>query len=142
MICEVLLMHISEEILDKDGRIDPQKIDLVARMGADFYCRASGASVFEIAKPLTTIGIGVDSLPAGIRNSKILTGNNLGQLGNAEHLPSTDEIKSFSESFSSLRTILKNTENDPLKREEEIHILAKKLLDEGKVGDGWKVLMA
>lgn len=84
VICRIVLMHIDESVLNEKGTIDQNKIDLVARLGGDLYCRASGDALFEVAKPLTTIGIGVDQIPATIRHSKVLTGNNLGQLGNCE----------------------------------------------------------
>lgn len=90
VICEPVVVHINDDILDANGKIDPQLIDLVARMGADYYCRASGNAVFEVAKPNLKLGIGVDALPWGIRNSAILTGNNLGQLGNVHEFPVID----------------------------------------------------
>ncbi len=132
VICEILLLHIDETILDDKGKIDPQKIDLVARMGADWYCRASGASVFEVEKPLSTLGIGVDQIPQHIRLSKILTGNNLGQLGNVEKLPSQDEINIF-----------KNApEFKNLNGTEAIHKFAQHLLDKNKIQEAWMALLA
>ena len=85
VVCEVLLIHVDENILDANKNIDPNKIDLVSRMGGNWYCRASGNTLFEVEKPIATMGIGIDKIPAHIRNSKVLTGNNLGQLGNVEH---------------------------------------------------------
>lgn len=90
IICEVLLMHIDEKILNETGQIDPHKIDLVARMGADYYCRASGNAVFEVAKPNLSLGMGFDNLPTHIRYSKVLTGNHLGQLANCTQIPEID----------------------------------------------------
>jgi len=90
IICEVLVMHINDAVLDEKKHIDPNKIDLVARMGGDFYCRASGTAVFEVAKPHTQLGIGVDALPESIRKSNVLTGNNLGQLANVHEIPFVD----------------------------------------------------
>jgi flavin reductase (DIM6/NTAB) family NADH-FMN oxidoreductase RutF len=92
VICKVKVMHFNEDILLVDGKVDQEKIDLVARMGGNWYCRADGDSMFEIEKPLTTLGIGIDSLPEKVRNSKILTGNDLGRLGNLEQVPSQEEI--------------------------------------------------
>ncbi|MEI7802589.1 MAG: flavin reductase family protein, partial [Bacteroidota bacterium] len=92
IICEILLMHVSENVLDANGRIDPHKIDLVARMGNDYYCRASGSAIFEVPKPNTKPAIGYDAIPERIRLSKVLTGNDLGQLGHVEILPSWDEV--------------------------------------------------
>ena len=91
IICEVVKMHINEAFINESGAIDQQKIDLVARMGGNWYCRAHGDALFEVAKPLTTIGIGVDALPAHIRLSELLNGNELGMLGNLEHLPTEAE---------------------------------------------------
>ncbi|MCH7690688.1 MAG: flavin reductase family protein [candidate division Zixibacteria bacterium] len=93
-ICEVVKFHIAERILDVD-RIDPQKIDLVARMGADFYCRASGEAVFEVEKPGLKIGVGYDQIPDVIKESKILSANNLGQLGGIETIPANNEVASL-----------------------------------------------
>ncbi len=87
IICEVVCMHIDDNILDEQGKIDPNKIDLVARMGGDYYCRASGSAIFEVHKPNVELGVGVDALPPAIRNSKILTGNELGMLGNCTSIP-------------------------------------------------------
>lgn len=92
IVAEVQRMHLAESIFGEDGRIDPQRIDLVARMGGDWYSRASGEAVFEVEKPLARTGIGVDALPEGIRISPYLTGNHLGMLGNTEALPSASEL--------------------------------------------------
>jgi flavin reductase (DIM6/NTAB) family NADH-FMN oxidoreductase RutF len=93
VICEVQKIHISEDVLDENQMVDQEKIDLVSRMGGNWYCRANSGSMFEVNKPITTIGIGVDALPEGIRTSKNLTGNDLGILGNMQSLPSDEEIK-------------------------------------------------
>ena len=95
VICEVQRIHIDEEVLDENGMIDQTKIDLVARMGGNFYCRAHGDSLFEVDKPITTIGVGVDSLPENIRLTNLLTGNDLGQLGNLLELPTDEQIDSI-----------------------------------------------
>jgi flavin reductase (DIM6/NTAB) family NADH-FMN oxidoreductase RutF len=91
-ICEVQLMHVQEFILNDKGKIDPQKIDNVARLGENYYCRVIGENVFEVPKPVTPVGIGIDQLPADIRNSTVLTGNNLARLANIDTLPSDDEL--------------------------------------------------
>jgi flavin reductase (DIM6/NTAB) family NADH-FMN oxidoreductase RutF len=140
IICEILLMHISEDILNAEKRIDPDKIDLVARMGGDLYCRASGSALFEVAKPNLKLGIGVDHIPEQIRLSKILTGNNLGQLGNASHIPTEDEINSIKQS-ETISSILKSPKSTTEKLE-LVHMHAKKLLDEGNVDDAWKTLLS
>ena len=100
IFAEVLRMHIHRDILDSNDNIDPHKIDLVARMGANYYCRASGNSVFEVEKPLDIPGIGIDALPPHIRNSDMLTGNQLGRLGNIPKLPSTEEIMAWKRGLS------------------------------------------
>lgn len=140
IICEILLMHINESILNDEKRIDPDKIDLVARMGGDLYCRASGSALFEVAKPNTNLGIGVDHIPGQIRMSNILTGNNLGQLGNASHLPSEEEINTMKHS-EFLSAILNSSKSDS-EKVDLVHMHAKKLLDEGNVSDAWKTLLS
>ena len=131
IFCEVQLIHIKEEVLDAHGKIDQQKIDLVARMGGNWYCRAHGDALFEIEKPITTLGIGVDAIPAEIRNSKIFTGNNLGQLGSVEHLPSADELATY-----------KTTNSKHFANADDLHQYAKTLLDANKVADAWMVLLS
>jgi flavin reductase (DIM6/NTAB) family NADH-FMN oxidoreductase RutF len=93
IICEVLKIHIDERVLDENQMVDQKKIDLVSRMGGNWYCRANDASMFEVDKPITTIGVGVDSLPINIRTSSQLTGNDLGILGNMLTIPTEEEIK-------------------------------------------------
>ncbi|MFT5056852.1 MAG: flavin reductase (DIM6/NTAB) family NADH-FMN oxidoreductase RutF [Pseudoalteromonas distincta] len=93
IICEVQKIHIDERVLDENQMVDQQKIDLVSRMGGNWYCRANDASMFEVDKPITTIGVGVDSLPVNIRTSSQLTGNDLGILGNMQAIPTDEEIK-------------------------------------------------
>ncbi len=139
VICEVLLIHLADKILT-DGKIDPNKIDLVGRMGGNWYSRASGADIFEVAKPLATKGIGVDQIPAHIRNSTVLTGNNLGQLGNVEKLPSQEEINVFS-TEPEVSSILDSLDSDHEKLQEELHRLAAKHLADGNVENAWKVLL-
>ena len=91
VICEVQKIHIAEEVLDENQMVDQQKIDLVSRMGGNWYCRANDASMFEVDKPITTIGIGVDALPEAIRSSRHLTGNDLGILGTMQNIPTEEE---------------------------------------------------
>lgn len=129
ILAEIIKIHIDESILDESGKIDQHKIDLVARLGGDWYVRASGDALFEVAKPITTIGIGVDNIPFEIRNSEILSGNNLGQLGNVEHLPSQGEI----DAFYAL---------NKLKIDNNSHLFAKQLLSEGKVQEAWCALLS
>jgi len=137
IICEVILAHVNDAVLDASNAIDQQKIDLVARMGGNWYCRAHGEALFEIEKPLTTLGIGVDAIPHSIRYSPILSGNNLGQLGNVEHIPSDENIREFKESGEYEILLNAIAESDFAS-----HQLAKQLLAKGDVQTAWKVLLA
>jgi flavin reductase (DIM6/NTAB) family NADH-FMN oxidoreductase RutF len=134
VICEILLVHINEEILDANGRIDQKKIDVVGRLGADWYVRANGNALFEVEKPLTTMGIGVDALPESIRLSHVLTGNNLGQLGNIQTIPTVEEAKDFIGS-ASWQTMMEQYELNTFI--DQPHELAKRLLDHGHVKEAW-----
>lgn len=136
VVAEVKLIHVSESVLGDNGKIDQRKMDHVARLGGDWYCRVTNDNLFEVAKPVRSIGIGVDAIPFAIRNSKVLTGNNLGQLGNVEALPSAEEIEAYKLS-SGIISLL--NANDV---EMQIHLKAKQLLDECNVMDAWKVLLA
>ncbi|MCF6401648.1 flavin reductase family protein [Chitinophaga filiformis] len=138
VICEPVLIHINDAILNENGVIDPHKIDLVARMGGDYYCRASGAAVFEVAKPLTELGIGIDALPPAIRQSSILTGNNLGQLANVQQQPTVDPA--FDDDH--LKNIIQYYSITPDEMEKELHRHAQRLLEQGRVQDAWQVLLA
>jgi flavin reductase (DIM6/NTAB) family NADH-FMN oxidoreductase RutF len=131
VMCEIVKIHIDESVLNEQKLIDQQKIDLVARMGGNWYCRAHGDALFEIEKPITTIGIGFDNIPASIKSSAVLTGNNLGQLGNIEVLPTKDEIENF-----------KNTMTISFSNEAEKHQYAKALLELNKVHEAWCILLS
>ncbi len=135
VIAEILLMHISDEILT-DGKIDPQKIRLVGRMGGNWYSKAYGDEIFEIDKPLTKKGIGVDQIPEGIRLSNVLTGNDLGRLGNVESLPSKEEIASFAKEGE-----VKKVLDQKADQQQHLHKLAQKYLAEGAVDKAWLVLL-
>ena len=126
VLAEILLIHINENVLDENNKIDQVKMDHVARLGGDWYCRVTPESLFKVAKPLSTLGIGVDALPAIIRNSKILTGNDLGKLGNVEQIPEFD----------------KNNipEGIELKAIRDLQHEAKNLLDNDKINEAWQVL--
>ncbi|HMI02794.1 MAG TPA: flavin reductase family protein [Pedobacter sp.] len=140
ILAEVKLIHIREEILDAEGKIDQAKIDLVARLGGDWYCRVTPENLFKVTKPLTTLGLGVDALPKAVRNSKVLTGNDLGMLGNTEQFPSDEEIDAVS-TWPQVKEILDATIGDSGDRERELHELARQLLNEGKVNEALKVLL-
>ncbi|MBI3511522.1 MAG: flavin reductase family protein [Bacteroidetes bacterium] len=142
VICEIVMLHVSENILNPETQmIDQQKIDLVSRMGGDLYCRASGSAIFTVKKPLATLGIGVDNIPEHIRTSKVLTGNHLGLLGNVEHLPSAEEVEHFKMSGAILE-VFEVYGKDHAKMDDHLHHIAARLLDEGKVGEAWKVLLS
>jgi len=140
VLAEVKMFHINEGILDENGKIDQAKIDLVARLGGDWYCRVTEQNLFKIAKPITTLGIGIDSIPSSIRNSEILTGNNLGQLGNIEKLPTAEEVEALKQETWMLNIIEGSANQAEL--EELLHSKAKALLFEGDVFTAWKVLLA
>lgn len=135
VICEVLKMHISESVLDENGNIDPIKIDLVSRMGGNWYSRAN-QGLFEVAKPITTLGIGVDQIPNFIKESAIFDGNDLGKLGNIEALPTTEEINIFVKQNFAVKGVLSS--DDQLKQYKK----AKEYLDQNDIDSAWKVLLA
>ncbi len=141
IICEVLLMHISETILDANKHIDPFKIDLVARMGGNWYSRANGDSLFEVTKPIMNLGIGIDKIPEYIRNSKILSANNLGQLGNIEKIPSDEEVMNYKNS-GAINEVYEIYGSNMEKLIEHLHHIAKGLLDNNKIEEAWKVLLS
>ncbi|CAN5199577.1 flavin reductase family protein [soil metagenome] len=142
VICEVVMIHIHEEILNPEtNMIDQQKIDLVSRLGGEWYGRASGDSLFKIAKPLTTLGIGIDQIPEHIRTSKVLTGNHLGQLGNVAEMPTADEVRKYVTSGAILE-IFQDYGKDHEKLDDHLHHIAVRLLDMGKVEEAWKVLLS
>jgi hypothetical protein len=138
VICEVLCMHINEGILNSEGKIDQTKINHVARLGGDWYCKTDESNLFKVAKPNTQLGIGVDALPASIKNSTILSGNNLGQLANVDKIPFVDT--GFND--DKLKNIIQYYSINPDEMEKELHFYAKELLDAGKVNQAWQVLLA
>jgi flavin reductase (DIM6/NTAB) family NADH-FMN oxidoreductase RutF len=139
VICEVVMVHVNESVLNEDqSMIDQQKMDLVGRMGGDWYSRSS---LFKVAKPLQTMGMGVDQLPEHIRTSKVLTGNHLGILGNTEQLPSDEEVQRYKTSGAILE-VFQDYGKDLAKLDDHLHHIAARLLDEGKVAEAWKVLMS
>ena len=140
VICEVLVAHVSETVLDEFGKIDPYKLDAVARLGGNWYSRASGDSLFQIPKPLRTKGIGVDQMPEHVRNSTILTGNNLGRLGNVEQLPSEEEILDFAKS-EVIQEMKIRFQYDLDSWLDHLHLLAKEALEEGELEKAWLILM-
>jgi len=140
VICEVLRIHIHESVLDGDQMIDQEKIDLVSRMGGNWYCRADEKSMFEIMKPITTIGIGFDQLPEDIRKSSILSGNDLGQLAGIEELPNETDVNEFK--LLELSDLFVSLEDDAVQLEKELHSKAKILLNEHKLEEAWLTLLS
>jgi flavin reductase (DIM6/NTAB) family NADH-FMN oxidoreductase RutF len=140
ILAEIKLIHISESILGGDGKIDQTKTDQVARLGGDWYCRVTRDNLFKVAKPNVKIGIGVDALPHAIRNSRILTGNNLGQLGNVELIPADEAIETYAQ-VPEIKDLLDATIGDSNTRELQLHLKAKQLLDEGRVEEAFMVLL-
>ena len=138
VICEVLRMHIADELLDENKKIDQRKLPLVARLGGDWYSVTNEGSLFQVEKPNTQLGIGFDSLPATIRNSSILTGDHLGQLANVHDLPMVEA--GFEDDH--LKQIIQYYSIDPVEMEKEIHGYAARLLDQGKIREAWQVLLA
>lgn len=138
VICEVLRMHIDDSLLDENKKIDQRKINHVARLGGDWYCVVNEQNLFQVEKPNTQLGIGVDALPAAIRNSSLLTGNELGQLGNVHTLPTIDPA--FDDDH--LKQIIQYYSLNPEEMEKELHHYAKKLLAAGKVQEAWQILLA
>ena len=130
IVCEVVKLHINEAVLDENGAIDQHKIDLVARAGGSYYSRAK-EGFFEIPKPISTLGIGVDVIPLEIRNSTVLTGNDLGKLGNVEQLPSKENVDNFAKvnpQFIGINSLKK-------------HTFAKEFLNTNDTESAWKVLL-
>lgn len=138
VISEVLCMHIDESILDGNNKIDQLKLHHVARLGGDWYAKIDETNLFKVTKPNTQLGIGVDALPESIRNSKILSGNNLGQLANVHEMPFVDPA--FYD--NRLKNIIQYYSNSPDEMDKELHNYAKELLQTGKVTEAWQVLLA
>ena len=140
IICEVVKIHINEAVLDSNGMIDQHKIDLVSRMGGNWYCRADSKSMFEITKPITTCGIGFDLLPQDLKSSKVLTGNDLGHLAGIEELPNETDVNEYK--LIELSELFVTLEDEPAKLEESLHIRAKELLKENKLNEAWLTLLS
>lgn len=145
VICEVLRIHINDELLDDPSatarglpKMDQRKINHIARLGGDWYCVVNEHNLFQVEKPNTQLGIGVDALPTGISNSRILTGNDLGQLANVQDIPVIDPA--FDDAH--LKQIIQYYSINPDDMEKELHSYAKRLLEKGKVKEAWQVLLA
>jgi flavin reductase (DIM6/NTAB) family NADH-FMN oxidoreductase RutF len=138
VIAEVLKMHIDDSLLDENKKMDQRKIHHIGRLGTDWYCVVNESNLFHVQKPNTELGIGVDALPLNIRNSHLLSGNNLGQLANVQEMPVINP--SFDDAH--LKQIIQYYSINPDDMEKELHAYANKLLDEGKVNEAWQVLLA
>ncbi|MBD0830969.1 flavin reductase family protein [Aestuariibaculum sediminum] len=135
IICEVVKFHIDNNVLDDNGNVIQEKLDLVARAGGSYYTRAN-KGFFEIPKPISTVGIGVDNFPDEIKNSMILTGNDLGMLGNVEALPTKEDVSVFVDEVSKRYPNIKSASH------REKHKLARNYLSFGDVDSAWKILLS
>jgi len=135
VLCEVVRIHIAESVLDENGAIDQYKIDLVSRLGGNWYSR-SNQGLFEVPKPLSTLGIGVDAIPNFVKESPVFNGNDLGMLGNVEALPTMEEVSIFVKQNFAVKGVLSADD------QHKVHLEAKKYLDDEDVLSAWKVLLA
>ena len=140
VICEVVKIHINEAVLDENQMIDQKKIDLVSRMGGNWYCRADENSMFEINKPITTIGVGFDNIPMDIIQSNILTGNELGQLAGIEEIPNETDVNEYK--LMELSDLFIGLEDNAGLLETELHKKASELLKQEKIQEAWMTLLA
>lgn len=140
VICEIVLMHIDERVLDANGRIDQEKIDTVGRMGGDYYCRAHGAALFRQKQPAKEIGIGVDALPTDVRHSRILTGNDLGRLGASLSIPDETSVNEYK--LTELDELFMQHQHDKPALQTALHQRAHTLLEQGHVDEAFKTLLA
>ncbi|MEO6719734.1 MAG: flavin reductase family protein [Ferruginibacter sp.] len=138
VIAEIMVMHINEAILNESGKIDQQKMDLVARLGGDWYARVNGDTLFKVEKPNIKISIGIDALPEAIRTSNILNGNNLAQLASVDEAPFVDPA--FDD--DTLKNIIQYYSISPAEMETELHLYARQLLEQGKRAAAWQILLA
>jgi flavin reductase (DIM6/NTAB) family NADH-FMN oxidoreductase RutF len=141
IICEVLLMHINENIFDDKGFINPDKINLVGRMGGNYYVKASGSAIFRVPKPNEKMSLGIDALPEQVRMSSILTGNELAQLGSLEDFPTAVEVAAFAKS-DLVRQIRIKYAGEPELMLEKVHLTARELIAKGEANEAMKLLLA
>lgn len=141
VICEITMIHVHDDVLGEDGFPHPDKIKLVGRHAGDYYVKAFGDALFEVEKPLAKMGIGIDKLPEKIKFSKVLTGNHLGQLGNIEFLPDIDSIHKVKKD-QDVNALFNKHSGNVIQLDQELHLLAIKWLDAGRVGDALSLLMA
>lgn len=139
VICEVLMMHVDERVLNDHGTIDQRKIDLVGRMGGHFYCRAHGDALFELAQPMTHTGIGYDALPADVRSSTVLSGNDLGQLANLPGLPDETSVNEYK--LTELAELFVRLQAERSELRSALHLRAKDLLQKGRTEEALRTLL-
>lgn len=139
VICQIVAIHLDDAILDTQGQIDPLKIDLVGRLGGDFYCRTIGEALFKVEKPLTQPGIGIDALPYHVRNSTVLTGNDLGKLGNLKSFPDEEQLEATRKLTASID--IKNSGDPPTAQRDAFHQLARKKIESGQVAEALRILL-
>ena len=135
IFAEVVKVHIDPDVLDENGAIDQRKIDQVARMGGNWYSRAN-LGLFEVPKPLSTLGIGIDNIPEHIRTSSVLTGNDLGMLGNVEEVPDQNAVQEFVSAHVEIRSLISGEERKLLE------LKAQEFLRKNDVLSAWKTLLA
>lgn len=138
VICEVLMLHIEDSLLDTDKKMDPRRLPLVARLGGDWYSVVNEQNLFQVAKPNTQLGMGMDTLPVSIRNSLIFSGNDLGQLANCTRIPDVDPAYEDAH----LKQIIQYFSINPEEMEKELHRYAKERLRQGDVQAAWQILLA
>ena len=139
IVCEVVMAHLHDTIFTENGVVDPHRVDLIGRLGGDWYARAHGPALFEVDRPKT--GIGVDQIPAAIRNSAILTGNDLGKLGSADALPAPADISTYRAS-DVMEALFDEARNGCQHLPDLLHLRAKQLLSENNVRDAWLTLLS
>ena len=139
IVCEVVKIHVSEAILQEDKSIDPEKLDLIGRLGGDWFCRPNKSSMFKIHRHARELVIGYDAIPEEIRNSTILSGNDLGKLGGVLALPDETEVNEYK--LMELSELFISLEDQPAQLESELHQLAKKCLGKDEIEEAWKILL-
>ena len=138
VICEVLMLHIDDSLLDSQKKMDPRRLPLVARLGGDWYTVVNEQSLFQVVKPNMQLGMGIDALPAAIRNSRFFSGNDLGQLANFTRIPDVDPA--FDDAH--LKQIIQYFSINPEEMEKELHLYAKERLQKGEAAAAWQILLA
>lgn len=140
VVCEIVLVHVDEAVLDAQGKLDHRRLDLVGRLGGSFYCRAHGDALFELTQPNQQYGVGVDALPVAVRNSRVLSGNDLGQLASLRAVPDETAVNEYK--LTELSELFIRLEVDQAALEHALHQRAKELLAQDRREDAWKTLLA